>query len=89
MGKGEVNEPYYIRTRGATLLVLDPSFTVGAEKFKAANQTFLDEIHKSSPLPNSDGVTIPGDRASMIKAKNLENGYLEIDDDLWKEIKGL
>ena len=69
------------------MLVLNPGFTVGAEKFKTANQTFLDEVHKSSPLPNSDGVTIPGDRAAKTKAINSKNGYLEIDDSLWKEIE--
>ncbi|MBW3569442.1 Ldh family oxidoreductase [Candidatus Parcubacteria bacterium] len=89
MGKGDFSEPYYARTRGATLLVLDPNFTVGVKDFKTANQKFLDEIHKTSTLPDSKKITIPGDRATETKETNLKNGYLDIDEDLWNEIKAL
>jgi L-2-hydroxycarboxylate dehydrogenase (NAD+) len=89
MGKGDPGESAYERTRGATILVFDPNFTVGVPGFKAANHDFLGKIHNSSTLPDSQAVTIPGDRASKAKAINTRNGYLEIDDALWEEIKAL
>ncbi len=89
MGKGEPNEPYYARTRGATIMVFNPDFTVGSSNFKLANQTFFDEIRASSKLPGSDSITIPGDRSAKTKQTNMENGYLDIEDKLWQEIKNL
>ena len=87
MGQGEVNEAYYTRNRGATILVINPALTVGSDNFKVANQNFISEIKNSPPAKHSNGVTIPGDRALKNKAFNLQNGYLEIDNDLWEEIK--
>lgn len=89
MGVGEVDEPYYIRTRGANILIFDPNFTVGAEKFKSQNKKFVDMIHKTTALTGQDHPTIPGDRARNTRDLNLSNGYVEIDDQLWQEITSL
>lgn len=86
MGEGDLTEAYYARTRGATIIVLDPNFTVGTEAFKTANQAFIDSIRASSPLPASNGVTLPGDRAAKTKAAHLRDGYIDVNDKLWREI---
>ena len=69
------------KTRGATILVMDPNFTVGAGKFMTANANLVDKIHGSG-----ENASIPGDRSTKTREQNLQNGYLEIDDELWHEI---
>ncbi len=88
MGKGDPHEAYRTRTRGATIIVINPTMTVGVERFKKENETFIDSIRNSPPAPNTK-VTIPGDRAIHNRKINVKNNYLELDADLWQEIKGL
>jgi len=85
MGKGNPHEAYYNHTRGAAIFVINPEFTVGAEKFKKENKVFIDSIRNSASASNTK-VTIPGDRAAFNRNKHIREGYLEIDDNLWKEI---
>jgi len=87
MGKGDVNEAYHTRNRGATILVINPEMTVGKGEFKNKNQEFINSIKNSPSANGSEKVTLPGDRALTIKENNLKNGYLEVDDNLWKEIE--
>ncbi len=82
-------DDYRTRTRGAMIIVINPELTVGAVQFKAASQEFIDWIRQSPPAQNSDGVTLPGDRARQAKQENEKKGYLEIDDKLWEEITTL
>ncbi|MFA6325334.1 MAG: Ldh family oxidoreductase, partial [Candidatus Paceibacterota bacterium] len=89
MGKGDVNEAYHTRNRGATILVINPEMTVGKEEFKNKNEEFINLIKNSPPTKGSKKVTLPGDRALTTKKNNLDNGYLEIDDNLCKEIESL
>lgn len=86
MGKGDVNEPYHMRNRGATIIVINPDLTVGAGAFKKQTQTFIDSIQQGPVAKNSEGIAIPGKRSAKKKQENLANGYLEIEDNLWKEI---
>jgi LDH2 family malate/lactate/ureidoglycolate dehydrogenase len=89
MGKGEPNEAYYARDRGALILVINPEMTVGSSKFKADNQDFITAIKRTPAAQGSDGVTLPGDRAMKTNQENGAKGYLEIDDVLWDEITRL
>lgn len=88
MGKGNPHEPYYNRTRGAAIFVINPEFTIGAKKFKKENKTFIDSI-RNSPSASNTKVTIPSDRATYNRSVNIQKDYLEIDDNLWKEIENL
>jgi LDH2 family malate/lactate/ureidoglycolate dehydrogenase len=88
MGEGNANEDYRLHKRGACILVINPAFTVGAKKFKDANQQFFRFIKDTPPAKGGEKVKLPGDRATATKTGNLQNGYLTIDDDLWAEIKG-
>jgi L-2-hydroxycarboxylate dehydrogenase (NAD+) len=88
MGKGDPHESYYTRTRGAAIFVINPEFTVGAKKFKKENKSFIDSIRNSPPASNIK-VTIPGDRAIFNRNKHIKEGYIDIDEYLWKEIKNL
>jgi L-2-hydroxycarboxylate dehydrogenase (NAD+) len=85
MGGGSTNKSYPSQTRGAAIIVINPDFTVGAEQFKQENKVFIDIIRHSPPAKHTK-VTIPGDRAIQNRKANEKQGYLEIDDNLWKEI---
>lgn len=83
---GNPGASYQINTRGATIIVINPEMTVGAEQFKQENKAFIDSIRNSPPAPHAK-VTIPGDRAINNQKVTMEQGYLELDENLWKEIK--
>ena len=87
MGKGDPNESYHMRNRGAAILIINPEMTVGAQEFKQRNKQFVDSIKQTPPAKGSKGVTLPGDRGSAQKQQNLTNGYLEVEDGLWQEIQ--
>lgn len=89
MGKGDVNEPYYTRNRGAAILIINPDLTVGAKEFASENKAFIDSVRNSPAAKGSKKVTIPGDRAAEHKKRNLRNGFIEVDDKLWEEIQSL
>lgn len=89
MGKGVPNEAYHTRNRGAFILVINPAMTVGGDEFKKTNSEFFQSIKATPPAKGSEKVTLPGDRAAQTKQNHINKGYLEIDDELWKEIENL
>jgi L-2-hydroxycarboxylate dehydrogenase (NAD+) len=89
MGKGDVNEAYHVRNRGADILVINPEMTVSTDAFKKQNRKFIDSISQSPAAKGSSGVTLPGDRATRNKQQSVANGYLEIEKGLWDEITSL
>lgn len=86
--KGEEpdNQDYQTRTRGAVIIVFDPSATTSLETMKKENAALLRFIKQGHQLPGVDAILVPGERGAKIKAENLNRGYLEVDDTLWKEI---
>lgn len=74
--------------RGAFILVIDPEQTIGLEAFKQATAAYLEQIRQSKPLPGQH-VRIPGDEAGQKQAQHLREGYIEIPDELWEEIRSL
>lgn len=79
-------ETYRVSSRGAMILILNPEFSTSINKFKNANKKLVDKIKKSKKRKGYKVILVPGERALENKAKNLKNGYLEIDKKLWEKL---
>jgi len=74
--------------RGAYILAIDPSQTVGLGAFKNQVSDYLHKIKNTKPLPGQT-IRVPG-RASMDKSTAAEhNDEIDLPDRLWQEIIAL
>lgn len=89
---GHVSSMYHDLSEGRCLgqmhIVIDPERFVGAEAFKAAMSSCLDEIGQIKAAPGFDKVNYPGERANMRKEKAYATGGVEIVDALVDYLKG-
>lgn len=85
-GSVETDDAYHVRKRGATIVVLDPSVTVGESLFRTSTSGFVDWIRHLTPVTHSQTVTLPGDRSRKIRTSHLRSGELDVDDSVWSEI---
>ena len=86
MGKTNKSQDYYKRSRGASIMVFNPEFTVGIDRFAHDTELFIQNIASSGTAKDNGTIRIPGENSKQVKARHLVNGYLEIDDELWKKI---
>lgn len=77
-----------LMTRGGLIFVIDPAQTVGLEQFKKDNTEYLEKI-KASRAHSGESIRIPGEKAGEEKKVKLSNGYIDIPEELWREIKSL
>lgn len=89
MGSHKVQGDYRTQSRGACMIIIDPKISTDVKKFKEANSKLIKEVKDSHKLPKVQEILIPGERALKKKRENLKNGYLEISEDLWKELHNL
>lgn len=72
----------------AMIIVIDPAQTTDITEFKQANSKFIGKIKVTRARPGNE-IRIPGERATSEKSAKLNNGTIEISDELWDEIKSL
>jgi len=77
-----------LQERGGFILVIDPSKTAVPIDFKQANSTLLEKIKATHTLPNHE-IRIPGEHANDLYTKHMQQGSIEIPDELWKEFQAL
>ncbi len=87
MGPQQMKGDYRILTRGGFILVIDPRKITRLEDFKKANTNLVKEIKKSKKLKGVKEVFVPGERAMRTRKENIKRGSLEVNDELWTEIK--
>jgi len=74
--------------RGAMILTINPNI-INKQGFKKSNSELIKNIKQSKKLKNTEEILIPGERALRKREDNIKTGYLEINDNLWKEINSL
>lgn len=74
--------------RGALIFVIDPQQTTDLGEFKRANSELISKIKATRPLQGKE-IRIPGDHARIALNTKKAEGFMEIPDELWDEIKGL
>lgn len=74
--------------RGAIIVVFDPSQTTDIDSFKQANTSFLKKIKTSHTLPSED-IRLPGEYGANLYEQNLQEGTIDIPEEVWEEINNL
>lgn len=86
MNTAKARNDYQSITRGGMILVFNPKVSTDLKKFKRANSKLIEQMKGSKKLPGVDEIHIYGEKALKERQKNIKNGYLEVDDKLWKQI---
>lgn len=75
--------------RGFMFIIIDPSKFTTIQNFKERNIELIQKIKNSRKAEGVDEIFLPGEQSDRIKEENIKKGYLEIDDKIIEEIKGL
>jgi LDH2 family malate/lactate/ureidoglycolate dehydrogenase len=75
-------------TKGDLFVVLDPTALGDAAALREATSVYLAQVRASRPMPGSDAVRIPGERALRLRAERLRDG-IPIDDATWGAVQAL
>jgi L-2-hydroxycarboxylate dehydrogenase (NAD+) len=75
--------------RGYLFLIINPEIFVDIETFKEEISELIKEIKSCKRAEGADEILIPGERAARNMEETLKKGYLDIDDKIVEEIKGL
>lgn len=89
MQKAKRLPDYTSSLRGACILVINPRFSTALATFLSENSKLFTKIRKSKKRKGTKTILIPGDRARAMRQKNLTRGYVDIPEDLWKNIQTL
>ncbi|UCG95896.1 MAG: Ldh family oxidoreductase [archaeon] len=75
--------------RGYLFLAINPEIFVDLDTFKKEISDLIQEIKSCKKEEGVEEILIPGEMAQRNMEENLKRGYLEIDDKIVGEIKGL
>ena len=76
-------------SRGFMFQVIDPSKFVGQDEFEEKVARLAEQVKSSRKADGVEEIFLPGEHSERIKQENLKNGFIEVDDKLWEEIKAL
>jgi L-2-hydroxycarboxylate dehydrogenase (NAD+) len=74
--------------RGAFILVIDPAQTVGLSAFAQANSDYIQKIKATRPRKGEE-IRIPGTESGTAQTAKLQDGSIEVPDELWNEVQSL
>lgn len=72
---------------GNVVIAIDPSAFVDMKEFKKDMDMAIENIHSAKPLEGVEKVFLPGEKGDEIMKKVLENGAIEVEDNLLNELK--
>ena len=75
--------------RGFFFMVFNPAAFQDIVKFKEDVSKLIKEIKSSRKAEGVKEIFVPGERSERLKQENLKKDFLEIDEEIVKEIKGL
>jgi LDH2 family malate/lactate/ureidoglycolate dehydrogenase len=86
IGGSRDDNTHRAQSRGIMIAVFNPEFTVGKDNFRKANSQFAKDLKQTD---SNSVITLPGERSTQRRMQHLTDGYLDISDELWAEIKSL
>lgn len=72
---------------GNVIIAINPEGLAGNEFFLGEVMRMKDAIKHAKKLPGVDEIMVPGERGDQIKAQILESGQIEVEDNLFSELK--
>jgi L-2-hydroxycarboxylate dehydrogenase (NAD+) len=72
---------------GHLIFAIDPDLLGDREEFQANVKLVIDRVKSTKRLPGVDEILVPGERGSRIARECLENGEIDIEDNLLTELR--
>ncbi|MFA5075867.1 MAG: Ldh family oxidoreductase [Patescibacteria group bacterium] len=76
-------------TRGFLFFCFDPQVFIPLGEFGGEIKKLIKEVKNSRKAPGVKEIFLPGEQSARIRKENLKKGYLEVDENIIKEIKEL
>lgn len=86
MGKDLDVGEYRTLTRGGVILVINPAIFRNMNAFQKENSKIVHDIKTSAKRKGVKEIFLPGEHAQHMQRQNIQNGYIEIEDSLWKAL---
>lgn len=74
---------------GNLVYAIDPSLLVSKEDFRKNTSRLVDTIKGSKKLPGFEEVLVPGERGNRLTQQRLDSGEIEVEDNLYQELKNV
>lgn len=72
---------------GNLVFAIDPELVIDKDEFKKNVSLMIQKIKDAKKLPGVNELSVPGERGNMLAQKRLTKGVLEIEDNLYHELK--
>jgi L-2-hydroxycarboxylate dehydrogenase (NAD+) len=75
--------------RGYLFIVIDPTLFTDIDVFKKEISELISEIKSSRKIDEVKEILIPGERSMKKLKSHLNDGFIDLDDHIWEDIKSL
>jgi LDH2 family malate/lactate/ureidoglycolate dehydrogenase len=72
---------------GDVIIAINPEALIGTKRFIEETTKMAKAMKKAKKLPGVDEICVPGERGDKIRAKILETGEIEVEDNLLSELR--
>lgn len=86
---GQPAAPVSLQDCGFFILTLDPALLGDAQDYRQRIADYADDLRATRPLDPAHPVRVPFDRSVEQRRKNLERGTIEVQDLVWRTLRGI
>ena len=72
---------------GNLVIVIDPKLLVSKSTFKQNITKLMNRVKRAKKLPRVKEIFVPGERGNKLKQKRLKSGYINVEENLYSELK--
>jgi LDH2 family malate/lactate/ureidoglycolate dehydrogenase len=72
---------------GNLIFIIDPKLLGNKKEFQKKVNQLVENVKKSKKLPGIKEILVPGERGDRLSRENLKSGKIEIEDNLYQELK--
>jgi LDH2 family malate/lactate/ureidoglycolate dehydrogenase len=76
----------YDKEWGSTFIAIDPELLVDIDKFKADSSDLISKVKNARRKAGVDSIRIPGERAASDYKTAIENGVVDVEDVILKQL---
>lgn len=85
MGEGDTVNNW----AGALIIAIDPDILNGTEEVQNSVETIIKKVKSAKKLPGVEEIMLPGERGDRLAGQIAESGRIDIEDNLWAQLKEL
>lgn len=72
---------------GNLIYIIDPELLVDSAEFKKQVSQMVEKVKATKKLPGVDEIFVPGEKGNRLTNKHIEEGLIEVEDNLLKQLK--